>query len=211
MVFSRLTDRQLDALREIGNVGMGHAATALSQLTGKTIHLEVPRVRLTDTYNMAGFLGEAKRPAVGIHLRMLGAAQGYILIVFPQENAFRILENLLPEKLSGDRTLSDLELSALKEVGNILASAYLNALGELLRMTLIPSVPVLEVDSTAKVIDSVLSEFGLVGGVALMLDTEFFSRDERISSQILLFPAPSSLNVILNALGIEGVQEPATR
>jgi chemotaxis protein CheC len=205
MVFPRLTDRQLDALREIGNVGMGHAATALSQLTGKTIHLEVPQVRLTDTDNMAGLLGEAKRPAVGIHLRMLGAAQGYILMVFPRENAYRILEKLLPTKLSGDGSLSDLELSALKEVGNILASAYLNALGELLRMTLIPSVPILEVDSTEKIIDSVLTEFGVAGGTALMLDAEFFSRDERISSQIFLLPAPSSLNVILNALGIEGV------
>ena len=211
MVFSRLTDRQLDALREIGNVGMGHAATALSQLTGKTIHLEAPRVRLTDTDSMAGFLGEAEGPAVGIHLRMLGAAQGYILMVFPQENALRILEDLLPRKLSGDGSFTDLELSALKEVGNILASAYLNALGGLLRMTLIPSVPILEVDSTAKVIGSALSEFGVAGGMALMLDTEFFSRDERISSKIFLLPAPSSLNVILNALGIEGVQEPAMR
>jgi chemotaxis protein CheC len=211
MVVFRLTDRQLDALREIGYVGMGHAATALSQLTGKTFHLEVPRVRFTDTVSMAGFLGNAEVLTVGIHLRMLGDAQGHILMVFPQENALSILADILPRKLSGDGSFTDLELSALKEVGNILASAYLNALGAFLKMTLIPSVPILAVGSTAKIAGSALSEFGVGGGMALMLDTEFFSRDERISSQISLLPAPSSLNVILNALGIEGVQEPVIR
>jgi chemotaxis protein CheC len=211
MPFSRLTDRQLDALREIGNVGMGHAATALSQLTGKTIHLEVPRVRLTDTDDIAGILSDAELPVVGIHLRMLGAAQGYILMIFPQENALRFLETLLPRKIATDKSITDLEFSALKEVGNILASAYLNALGKLLRMTLIPSVPILAIDSAEKVIGDALAEFGEVGAMALMLDTEFYSRDERIGSQFFLLPAPSSLNAILNALGIEGVREQENR
>jgi chemotaxis protein CheC len=207
MRFSSLTTHQLDALRDVGNVGMGHAATALSQLTGKTIHLEVPRVRLTDTTCMTGLIGEAERQAVGIHLRMLGAAQGYLLMIFPQENALRIVNNLLPRRQTDGGEFSDLELSALKEVGNILASAYLNALGGLLRMTLIPSVPILDIDSAEKVIAGALAEFGDVGGTALMLDTEFFSREERISSKLFLLPAPSSLNVILNALGLEGVPD----
>jgi len=211
MPFSRLTDRQLDALREIGNVGMGQAASALSQLTGKTIHLEVPRVRLIETDGKAGSICDEKQPVVGIHLRMLGAVQGYILMIFPQENALRFLETLLTGKLSADKSFTDLEFSALKEVGNILASAYLNALGKLLRMTLIPSVPILAIDSAEKVVGDALTEFGEVGKMALMLDTEFAIRGERIGSQFFLLPAPSSLNAILHALGIEGVQEPESR
>ncbi len=203
MVFSRLTEQQLDALREIGNVGMGHAATALSQLTGKTIHLEVPRVVVTDTAGMPECLGDEERTVVGIYLRMLGTAQGNILMVFPRENAVRILEQLLPGRVSGGDALSELELSALKEVGNILASAYLNALGEMLRMTLIPSVPLLCIDSAGAVIENALAEFGEVGGVTLMLDTEFFSKDERVSGQFFLLPSPSSLETILAALGID--------
>jgi chemotaxis protein CheC len=211
MGYSRLTDRQLDALREIGKAGMEYAATALSQLTGKTIHLEVPRVRLTDTNGMARFPGETELPVVGIHLRMLGAAQGYILMIFPEENAIRILETLLNRQVASDRPLTDLELSALKEVGNILASAYLNALGKLLRMTLIPSVPVLAIDSAPKVIGDALAEIGDAGPIALVLDTEFFSGSERVGSQFFLLPAPSSLNAILNALGIEGGEAPEKR
>ena len=202
MVFSRLNEQQLDALREISNVGMGHAATALSQLTGKTIHLEVPRVMLTDTLRIPEELGDAEQTVVGINLRMLGNAQGHILIVFPWDNAVRILERLLSQKRPGGNSLTEMELSALNELGNILASTYLNALGELLHMTLIPSVPHLCINDASTVIANALAEFGEVGGVTLMLDTEFFSKDERVSGQFFLLPTPSSLEVILTALGI---------
>ena len=202
MTFSCLNSQQLDALREIGNVGMGHAATALSQLTGNTIHLEVPRVVLADTVTMPELLGGADRVVVGIYLRMLGNAQGNILMVFPRENAVRILEELLPGKVSEGEALSELELSALKELGNILASAYLNALGELLGMTLIPSVPLICIDRVGSVIRNAADEFGEPGELTLILDTEFFSKDERVSGQFFLLPSPSSLGTILSALGM---------
>lgn len=202
MSFSCLTRQQFDALREIGNVGMGQAASALSQLTGNAIHLEVPRVVLADTVAMPQLLGDAERVVVGIYLRMLGSAQGNILMVFPRGNAVRILEELLPGRVSEGDALSELELSALKELGNILASAYLNALGEMLGMTLIPSVPLISIDRVGSVIQNACAEFGEPGELTLILDTEFFSKDERISGQFFLLPSPSSLGTILSALGI---------
>ena len=202
MGFTSLTERQLDALREIGNVGMGHAATALSRLTGKTVYLNVPRVMVLDTARIPEFLGETQRLVAGIHLRMLGNAQGNILMVFPLENATKMLETLIPRKPAAGETLTELELSALKEVGNILASAYLNALGELLRMPLLPSVPVMSIDVVGTVVEQALAEFGEAGGKTLLLETEFFSSDERVNSQFFLFPDRSSLEVILTTLGI---------
>jgi chemotaxis protein CheC len=202
MQFSRLTERQLDALREIGNVGMGHAATALSRLTGKTVYLSVPRVMVLDTARIPESLGETGRMVAGIHLRMLGNARGDILMVFPLENATKMLETLVPQKNPGVKALTELELSALKEVGNILASAYLNALGELLRMTLIPSVPVMSIDTVGAVVEHALAEFGEVGGKTLLLETEFFNSDERVNSQFFLLPDRSSLEIILATLGI---------
>ena len=98
--------------------------------------------------------------------------------------------------------MSEMQCSALKEVGNILASAYLSALGDLLRMTLIPSVPLLSMDRAEIVIGHALADFGEVSGMTLLLETEFFSSDERINSQFFLLPAPSSLNAILTSLGI---------
>ncbi len=203
MVFPHLNEQKRDALREIGNVGMGQAATALSQLTGKTIHLEVPQVLLTDAAGISGYLGRETQTVVGIYLRMLGDAQGNILMVFPWENATRLLELLLCREVSGGASLSELELSALKEVGNILASAYLNALGETLHMTLIPSVPLMCIDRTGAVIATAFAEFDETGKVALILDTEFFSKDARVSGKFLLLPSPASLAGILAALGID--------
>ena len=188
MVFSRLDERQLDALREIGNVGMGHAATALSRLTGKTVYLNVPRVMVLDTTSMPEFLDETERMVVGIHLRMLGNAQGNILMVFPLENATKMLETLIPRKTTAGEALTELERSALKEVGNILASAYLNALGELLRMTLLPSVPVMSIDTVGAVVGQALAEFGEAGGKTLLLETEFFRL--RGASQQPVLPPP---------------------
>jgi chemotaxis protein CheC len=202
MVFSPLNEQQFDALREISNVGMGHAATALSQLTGKTIYLNVPRALLLDTAGMVEYLGGTERQVVGIYLRMLGNAQGQILMVFPWENAIRILRKLLPPRASIDDALTELEHSALMEVGNILASAYLNALGGMLNMTLLPSVPVMSIGMAGTVIDHVRTEFGEASGKTLLLDTEFCSADECIKSQFFLLPAPSSLDIILAALGI---------
>ena len=140
---------------------------------------------------------------VGIYLQMLGDARGNILIILPRESALKLLSRLLPREKSEGTLLTELEISALKEVGNILASAYLNALGALMRKTLIPSVPVLSFDMAGAVIDYVLIELGEVGDLALMVETEFFGEDEKISGQFFLLPDPESLKVILTSIGVK--------
>ncbi|BDV41357.1 CheY-P-specific phosphatase CheC [Geotalea uraniireducens] len=203
MNFDALTEEHLDALREVSNIGVAHAATALSQLIGKNITLQVPKVLMTDIKKVPEVFGGAERIVVGIYLQMLGDARGNILIVLPRESALRLLSRLLPKEKSEGALLTELEISALKEVGNILASAYLNALGALMRKTLIPSVPVLSFDMAGAVIDYVLIELGEVGDLALMVETEFFGEDEKISGQFFLLPDPESLALILNAIGVK--------
>ena len=155
MTFSRLSEGQLDALKEISNIGMGHAATALSQLVGETIYLRVPRVTVTDIAQVPDLMGGPERVVIGITLRILGDARGNILLVFPQESTRQLLACLLRQS-AAEPMLNELGASTLKEVGNILASAYLNALGSLLHMTLIPSVPMLAHDMAGAVVDYVL-------------------------------------------------------
>lgn len=203
MKFSGLTEEHLDALREISNIGVAHAATALSQLIGKSISLNVPKVVMLDIAKVPEAFGGAERLVAGIHLQMLGDARGNILIVLPRDSAVKLLGKLLPRERSEGTLLSELEISALKEVGNILASAYLNALGSLLKKTLIPSVPVLSFDMAGAVIDYVLIELGEIGDLALMVETDFFGEDEKINGQFFLLPDPESLKIILNAIGVK--------
>lgn len=202
MKFDSLTEEHLDALREVSNIGVAHAATALSQLIGRSISLQVPKVLMTEITKVPEAFGGAEKIVVGIYLQMLGDARGNILIVLPRESALKLLSRLLPREKSEGALLTELEISALKEVGNILASAYLNALGTLMHKTLIPSVPVLSFDMAGAVIDYVLIELGEVGDLALMVETEFFGEDEKISGQFFLLPDPESLKIILNAIGV---------
>lgn len=197
-----MTEEQLDALREVSNIGMGHAATALSQLMGKTITMSVPRILVMDIAQVPEVFGGADRMVVGIYLQILGNARGNILMIFPRENAIRLLEQVLPRERAKGALLTELEVSALKEVGNILASAYLNALGGMLKMTLIPSVPVLSFDMAGAVVDYVLIELAEVGDTSLMIETEFSSDGEAASGHFFLLPDPPSLEVILKTVGV---------
>ncbi len=197
-----LTDEQLDALREVSNIGMGHAATALSQLMGRTIYLNVPKVHLLEISQVPDILGGAEHLVVGIYLQILGNARGNILMVFPRENAVRMLERLLGKGGGRGAILTEMEVSALKEVGNILASAYLSALSNLLKMSLIPSVPLLSFDMAGAVVDYVLVDLGEVGDSSLVIETEFAGEDARISGHFFLLPDPPSLQVILKSIGV---------
>jgi chemotaxis protein CheC len=198
---SGLTDEQLHALQQISTTGMSHAATALSQLLGKTIQLQVPRVLAMDNNHVPQFLGGTQQMVVGVYLQILGDARGNIMMVFTRENALKMLDKLFSRNLSRGALLTELEVSALKEVGNILASAYLNALGDMLKMTLIPSVPVLSFDMAGAVVDYVLNELGETGDISLMVETEFSENKDNISGHFFLLPDPAALDVILKRIG----------
>ncbi|MFA7534680.1 MAG: chemotaxis protein CheC [Desulfuromonadales bacterium] len=203
MSFNRLTAGQLDTLKEISNIGMGHAATALSQLIGESIFLRVPQLKITPIGDVPDLLGGPEQVVVGITLQMLGDARGSILLIFPRESAHRLLSRLLGEK---EKTLilNELGASTLKEVGNILASAYLSALGSLLRMNLIPSIPLLAFDMAGAVVDHVLIQLSQTGDEALMVETVFYGQanpKEAIRGHFFLLPDPASLELLLNAVG----------
>lgn len=203
MIFAHLSEDQLDALKEISNIGMGHAATALSQLIGERVYLRVPRVTLTDIAQVPELMGGAEKVVAGITLQIFGDARGNILLVFPRESAQRLVARLLRQEEKG-LVLNEIGVSTLKEVGNILASAYLNALGSLLHMTLIPSVPLLAYDMAGAVVDYVLIELSQAGDMALMVETEFHGDrgdDDAIKGHFFLLPDPGSLDLILGAIG----------
>jgi len=202
MRIANLNEAQIDALREVSNIGMGHAATALSQLLGKTVHLQVPQVLITDISKVPELLGGAEKMVVGIYLQVLGSARGNILMIFPRENAIKMLDKLLNRDNTKGGLLSELEVSALKEVGNILASAYLNALGSMLKMTLIPSVPMLSFDMAGAVVDYVLVDLAADGDLSLMVETEFFEEGEQVKGHFFLLPDPPSLQIILKSIGV---------
>lgn len=200
MGFSQLAEEQFQALQEMSIIGMNHAATALSQLMERNIHLKVPRVLAKDVTHVPKLLGRTQFLMIGVYLQILGDARGNIVMVFTRENAMQMLDSLLSGDKPRGALLTALEVSALKEVGNILASAYLNALGERLKMTLIPSVPVLSFDMTGAVVDFVLNKLGDLGDPSFMIETEFAEDNDNFSGHFYLLPDHASLDIILQKI-----------
>jgi chemotaxis protein CheC len=203
MSFSELNSVQLDALKEVSNIGMGHAATALSQMIGQRVNLTVPNVTITEISQVPEHLGGAEKMMVGITLQILGDARGSIMLLFPQESAHRLLCSLLGHQ-EKELVMTEVSVSALKEVGNILASAYLSALGNLLNKTLIPSVPLLAYDMAGAVVDNVLIDLSQSGDFAMMVETDFGGEPDQglaIKGHFFLLPDPVTLNIFLSDVG----------
>jgi chemotaxis protein CheC len=197
-----LSDREMDVLREVANIGAGHAATALSTMIGSTIMISVPRVNVLEVDQVPPVVSDHEEPVAAVLLHMLGDLTGRTLLVFPCAAAMRLAEMLLQREPSGSSALGELEESAVMEVGNILSSAYMNALAEFLGMMLLPSPPTLRIDSSATVLADTHVRFALEAEQVLYVESEFLLKDvhEKLRGFFLLLPDPASLGVILRSV-----------
>lgn len=197
-----LSPRQLDALREVANIGAGHAATALSQMTGQTIMISVPRLVVSAVNEIPNQVQEREEPVAAVLLRMLGDLTGLTLLVLPRATALRVAE-MMARKPEGSFTdLGDFEQSAIKEAGNILSSAYLNALAEFMGMILLPSPPSLEVDLSDAILTSTYLESSKGTDLAFVIESEFFLKElgQALRGFFFLLPDAASLTQILKAI-----------
>jgi chemotaxis protein CheC len=197
-----LGPREMDLLREVANIGAGHAATALSTMIGSTIMISVPRVNVLDAGEVPPVVSSHEEPVAGVLLHMLGDLTGRTLLIFPCATAVRLAEMLLQRDPSGGCALGELEQSAVMEVGNILSSAYMNALAEFMGMMLLPSPPTFRVDTSAAVLADTHARFALEADQALCVESEFLlpELDEKLRGFFLLMPDAASLGVILRSV-----------
>ena len=197
-----LSGGELDALREVANIGAGHAATALSTMIGSTIMISVPRVNVMKLEDIPPVVSSAEEPVAAVLLHMLGDLTGRTLLVVPCAAAVRLAELLMHREPSGGCSLGALEESAVKEVGNILSSAYMNALSDFMGMLLLPSPPTLSIDTSAAVLTSTYVQFGADRNRVFCVESEFQLKDvdERLRGFFLLLPDPASLTVMLRAV-----------
>lgn len=197
-----LKNIQLDALRETANIGAGHAATALSQMTGSTIMIKVPAISVASVEELPAQFAPDEEPVAAVLMNMLGDLTGRTLLVFPKPTVLRLAELMLRRPIGSSVAFSELETSAIKETGNILSGAYMNALSDFLGMLLLPSPPTLVVDMSVAVLTSAFGEFSADPDAILCVESEFVVRDndQTLRGFFLLLPDPASLQVLLRAL-----------
>ncbi|MCY9665250.1 chemotaxis protein CheC [Paenibacillus alginolyticus] len=202
-VFNRLEDFQMDVLKEVGNIGAGHAATALSTLLDKPIDMLVPKVRMLPFEEICDSVGGAETVVLAIFLRVDGDAPGNMFFILDLETAKNMLRDLIGLNIENQEEYSELELSALNEIGNILAGSYLSSLADFTNLNMQPTVPSLAIDMAGAILSYGLLQFGQMGDQALLIDTKFMEGENEVQGHFFLIPDPESFGKIFSALGVE--------
>ncbi|HHX24466.1 MAG TPA: chemotaxis protein CheC [Thermoanaerobacterales bacterium] len=200
------SDFEIDALREIGNIGAGNAATALSMLLSKKIIIKVPQIRIIPFDEVSMSVGGPEKPVFGIFMRINGNIDGNILIIISKQDAYNLVERLLNVKIDTSKALSNMAESALIELGNIVGSSYITALSELTKLSIKISVPSLAFDMAGAIISFPLSLYGYLGDTAFLIDTEFIEGLDGITLHYLLVPDDESLKILLDAIGVNSIE-----
>lgn len=200
-----LSELQRDALREVANIGAGHAATALSLMTGTRIFISVPTITFAPLEELASMMTAADAdPVALVPMAMSGSLRGHTILGFPLKTAHRLASLMLRRDPEFGGTLSELESAALTEAGNILAGAYMTALSEFLRMMLLPSPPSLTVGPARAVLAATAASTGHTGGVVFCVETEFMIDDVAgtLPGYFFLLPDADSLTAMLAAIRV---------
>ncbi|WP_027621538.1 chemotaxis protein CheC [Acetivibrio clariflavus] len=213
MSFESLNNFEIDVLKEIGNIGAGNAATALAKMINKKVDMEVPEVKVMEFREVNEMFGGAELPVVGILLKMTGDLTGSIMLIL-ENTAARILVNMLMGK-SNEKSkhnseendeincmFDEIEMSALKELGNILAGSYISSLSTLTGLNILPTVPDIAIDMAGAIISVPAIEFGKIGDSVLYIETVFIEGETRALGDFFLVPDMDSYEVLLRALGV---------
>lgn len=198
MSYENLTPMQLDALKEVGNIGTGNAATALSQLLKKKVDMTVPSVNIVPFDKIFECIGQDE-PVVASVVRILGDIRGNILFMFGKDTALDIIYNLTGQK-TGE--LTELGTSAICEIGNIISSSYMNAISKFTGLFVAPSVPAVTYDMLGAILSTTFIESGQFDEYVLDIETLFIENNSEINGHFYYIPMPGSLEKILGSLGI---------
>ena len=195
-----LNELQRDALKEVGNIGAGHAATALSQLLNTTVKLAEPTIDVLKFRDLAQRMGSPERSVAALHMYIRGEAPGQMVVLFDRDQAAEFV-NVFIKRIIGDIQIFDSIVdSTLKELGNIVAGSYLTALISLTGINLLPSVPTLSygtVQAAFRTLMSILPDQDV-----FLIESQFLDKDRAVSGQFILIPETGSLQPLLSVFGV---------
>ena len=201
----KLEDSQSDVLKEIGNIGAGNATTALATMLNIKVDMSVPNVALLPFDNISSFIGSEEQTVVGILLEIQGDIDGMMMFLFDMKSAHHLVNSLMMRDVHQDENgmadFSEMEMSALNEIGNIVSGSYLSALSGLTGMKMVSSVPALSIDMLGALLSVPAIEFGKYGDKLLMIQSEF-GEDDFVTGYFLLIPELESYDKILTSLGM---------
>lgn len=202
ITINSLNNEHLDVLREIGNIGAGNAATSLAKLIAKKVDMKVPKVKVMEFKEVSEILGGAENEVVGVLLGVEGDLNGIIMFLLEQKSAHLLVNMLMGRDINSFQEFSELDISALQEIGNILTGSYLSALSTLTGFNIYPTAPQLAIDMAGAILSVPAIEFGKTGDNVLFIETEFVEGFDKVLGDFFLIPDVQSFSKMLSALGV---------
>lgn len=190
-----------DVLKEIGNIGAGNATTALAQLLNSKLDMRVPKVALVELNKISEVICGEEEIVVGIYLFLKDDVTGSMMFILNNDSAHSLVNLLMGRDVDNRDEYSEMDISALQEIGNIITGAYLSALAGLTNLKITASIPYVTVDMAAAILSVPAIEFGKLGDKALFIETEF-GDDVRINGYFILIPDLASYDKMLSSLGL---------
>nr|WP_238483699.1 chemotaxis protein CheC [Anaerosporobacter faecicola] len=198
----QIDNMHFDVLKEIGNIGAGNATTALSQMINSKVDMKVPIVDLLEFRDLPEVVGGAETIVVGILLTLDGDIDGMMMFMLEKNSAHHLVDMILGTKTEENREFSEMELSALNEIGNIIAGAYLSSLSALTNMRISASIPYMSIDMSGAILSVPAIEFGKIGDKALLIQSQFCEDDDEVNGYFILIPTMDSYGKIMSSLGL---------
>jgi chemotaxis protein CheC len=196
----------MDAIREVGNIGTGNAATALSKLLGRVVDMDVPVAELVPIYEVAAHYGSPETPVCAVLVRTEKNFSCSLIFMIEEHKADTLADLIIPMDLSAMDEEAQLQIrnSALSEQGNIILGAFLNALGMITGWVLPTTTPAVARDMLGSIMDLVASMFGVLGDSAMLVKTNLHIKDldEDLGGTVIMIPDPGSLETLLSKLGV---------
>lgn len=203
-LYEEMSELQLDALREIGNIGSGNAATSLSEFINVPVDIKVPAVKILDYDEVVANLGGPETMLLGVLLSMNGEVRGMMMFLQEKDFVHATLNSLLGTNLHEFKDIDEMGYSAMQEVANIMASSYVNAIGLLTGLKIFTSVPSITVDMIGAVLSVPAIYYADISDKMIFIEDSFTCGGNETQSHILMMPDTQSLNMIMKKLGLEG-------
>lgn len=197
----QVSETYMDVLKELGNIGAGNAMTALSQMLGCKVDMRVPQIKLLEFKEVGALMGGEEQLMVGVFLGVEGDITGSMMFLVEKSSAKHLINKIMMGMAPEGDDFTEMELSAMKEVGNIITGAYLNSLSMMTNLKIYPTPPELAVDMAGAILSVPAIEFGTVGDNILLIQSQFFDEVE-IDGYFILIPDLDSYAKILGSLGM---------
>ena len=199
---NNINEMYMDVLKEIGNIGAGNATTSIASMLGTKMEMNVPKVQLLDASKLGEAICPEEETVVGIFLEVCEDITGSMMFLMELPSAHFLVNKLMMRDPSYNEPFDEMDLSAMKEIGNIITASYLSALSSMTNLNIAPSIPYIAVDMAAASLSVPAILFGQYGNNAATIETEF-GDDRMIDGYFILMPEEDSYAKILSSLGIQ--------